>query len=43
MFMIIIWDLDLDMINVMFLGKHGVVKILSKILKNNIGKFSSWP
>lgn len=43
MFMIIIWDLNPDMINVMFMGKHGVVKILGKILKNNIGNFSSWP
>lgn len=30
----IIWDLDLSMINVMFHGQQGVVKILSKIILN---------
>lgn len=37
MFMII-WDLNVNMINVMFRGKHGPAKVLSKIiLKNNNG------
>ena len=44
MFMIIIWDLNVNMINVMFRGKHGVAKVLSKIiLKNNSGEFNFLP
>lgn len=34
MFMMIIWDLNLNMIN-MFHDKHGAEKILSKIILNN--------
>lgn len=44
MFMIIIWDLNVNMINVMFRGKHGVAKVLSKIiLKNSSGEFNFLP
>lgn len=44
MFMIIIWDLNVNMINVMFRGKHGPAKALSKIiLQNNSGESNFLP